>query len=153
MKIILAFDVFGTLLDTSSFPEEARRKQLEYTWLFTIMGKFLPFREITSMAVRSYLNEHEGSEPQLMEIWRNLKAHGDVSSLAEISSLAEVFALSNGSVEEVREHLERNGILKYFKGIYSAEQVGEYKPLPRSISSSWRMRVIRPFWSQRTPSI
>ena len=39
--IILAFDVFGTILDTSTVIQEFRNKQLEYTWLLTIMGKYM----------------------------------------------------------------------------------------------------------------
>ncbi|AKV74127.1 MULTISPECIES: haloacid dehalogenase type II [Metallosphaera] len=131
MRLILAFDVFGTLLDTSSFPQEIRRKQLELTWVYTVMEKFVPFREITRQAIRDYLLVNEGKEEELMNSWLNLKAYPDVKFLGDISALADVFALSNGSVEEVKDHLRRNGILGFFKGIVSAEEVRAYKPSPR----------------------
>ncbi len=55
---VLAFDVYGTLFDVNSigrrlgdmgFVELWRRKQLEYTWLLTIMGRWISFREVTRM--------------------------------------------------------------------------------------------------------
>ncbi|MCG3109479.1 Phosphoglycolate phosphatase [Metallosphaera sp. J1] len=131
MRLILAFDVFGTLLDTSSFPPEIRRRQLELTWVYTTMEKFVPFREITRQAIQEYLLTHEGSETDLMNAWLNLRAYPDTRFLKDISELADVFALSNGSVEEVEEHLRRNGVLQYFKGVVSAEEVKAYKPSPR----------------------
>ncbi|MEM0104824.1 MAG: haloacid dehalogenase type II, partial [Candidatus Methanomethylicia archaeon] len=50
-RIVLGFDLFGTILDTSSVLQEFRRKQLEYTWLLTLMGRYLEFEEITKRAL------------------------------------------------------------------------------------------------------
>ncbi|QKR00658.1 haloacid dehalogenase type II [Metallosphaera tengchongensis] len=133
MRLRLAFDVFGTILDLSTLPYEFRRKQLEYTWLLTVMGKFVPFHEVTEKAMTYYLEAEGklGDYHTMMEKWRDLKAFTDVSYLNEISSLADIFALSNGSVEEVKDRLRREGILNLFKGIFSAEEVKAYKPSPK----------------------
>ncbi|HII73771.1 TPA: haloacid dehalogenase type II [Sulfurisphaera tokodaii] len=133
MVIILAFDIFGTVLDTSTVIQEFRNKQLEYTWLLTIMGKYVEFEEITKITLR-YILKVRGEESKFDEElnkWKNLKAYEDTKYLKEISEIAEVYALSNGSINEVKQHLERNGLLRYFKGIFSAESVKEYKPSPK----------------------
>ena len=61
----IVFDAYGTLLDVNSltqllvneFGEQTqevnrvwRRKQLEYTWLRTCMGKYVPFSTVTREA-------------------------------------------------------------------------------------------------------
>jgi len=130
---VLAFDIFGTVLDTSEIIQEFRTKQLEYTWLLTLMGKYMDFEEITKRALMHVLksrHEEHRFEEELRK-WRNLKAYNDAIYLKDISKLVDIYALSNGSVNEVREHLNRNGLLSYFKGIFSAENVKEYKPSPK----------------------
>ncbi|MEM3353141.1 MAG: haloacid dehalogenase type II [Saccharolobus sp.] len=131
--IILAFDVFGTILDTSTVIQEFRNKQLEYTWLLTLMGKYMEFEDITKIALRYVLklrNEEYKFDEELNK-WRNLRAYEDAVYLREISQISTIYALSNGSVAEVKQHLERNNLLGYFKDIFSAENVKEYKPSPK----------------------
>ena len=131
--IILAFDIFGTILDTSTVIQEFRNKQLEYTWLLTLMGKYMEFEDITKIALRYVLklrNEEYKFNEELNK-WRNLRAYEDAVYLREISQISTIYALSNGSVAEVKQHLERNNLLGYFKGIFSAENVKEYKPSPK----------------------
>jgi len=130
---VLAFDIFGTILDTSEIIQEFRTKQLEYTWLLTLMGKYMDFEEITKRALMHVLKSHheEHRFEEELRKWRNLKAYNDAIYLKDISKLVDIYALSNGSVNEVREHLNRNGLLSYFKGIFSAENVKEYKPSPK----------------------
>jgi len=130
---VLAFDIFGTVLDTSEIIQEFRTKQLEYTWLLTLMGKYMDFEEITKRALMHVLKSHheEHKFEEELRKWRNLKAYNDAIYLKDISKLVDIYALSNGSVNEVREHLNRNGLLSYFKGIFSAENVKEYKPSPK----------------------
>lgn len=131
-RIILGFDLFGTILDTSNVIQEFRRRQLEYTWLLTLMGRYLEFEEITKRALR-YVLKTMGEENKFDEElakWNNLKAYPDAIYLKDISREAEIYILSNGSEREVRQHLTRNGLLEYFKGIFSAEFVRVYKPSP-----------------------
>ncbi|AHC50800.1 haloacetate dehalogenase [Sulfolobus acidocaldarius SUSAZ] len=132
LNFVLAFDVFGTILDLSPIIQEFRRKQLEYTWLLTILGKFATFEEITRLALRSTLLSRGDIEKFDEELnkWNNLRSHSDAKYLQHISEIVDIYALSNGSVKEVSMHLEHNGLLKFFKGIVSAEEVKVYKPSP-----------------------
>jgi len=131
-RVILAFDLFGTILDTSNVMQEFREKQLEYTWLLTLTGRFMEFEEITKRAL-SYVLKIKGEENKFDEElakWNNLKAYPDAMYLKEISKGAEIYILSNGSEREVKQHLSRNGLLEYFKGMFSTELVRAYKPSP-----------------------
>ncbi|QGA54187.1 haloacid dehalogenase type II [Sulfolobus sp. E5-1-F] len=128
-KKILAFDLYGTILDLSSVSQEMRRKQLEYTWLLTIMGRYVDFDEITKMAIRYTLGEDKMEEE--LNKWRNLRAHQDSIYLKDISTIADIYILSNGTTKTIEELLKLNGLLSYFKGIFSAEKVKEYKPSPK----------------------
>jgi 2-haloacid dehalogenase len=58
--MLYAFDVYGTLFDVNGIVNEIkdielvkewRRKQLGYTWLLTIMGRYESFWEITRKAL------------------------------------------------------------------------------------------------------
>ena len=84
--IILAFVVFGTILDTSTVIQEFRNKQLEYTWLLTIMGKYMEFEDITKIALRYVLklrNEEYKFDEELNK-GRNLRSYEDAVYLREI---------------------------------------------------------------------
>ncbi len=128
-KKILAFDLYGTILDLSGISQEMRRKQLEYTWLLTIMGRYVDFDEITKMAI-SYILGEDKIEEELNK-WRNLRAHQDAIYLKDISTISDIYILSNGTTKAIEELLKLNGLSSYFKGIFSAERVKEYKPSPK----------------------
>ncbi|MCH4816047.1 MAG: haloacid dehalogenase type II [Saccharolobus sp.] len=128
-KKILAFDLYGTILDLSGISQEMRRKQLEYTWLLTIMGRYVDFDEVTKMAIRYTIGE--GKMEDELNKWRSLRAHPDVVYLKDISTIADIYILSNGTTRSIEELLRLNGMLNYFKGIFSAEKVKEYKPSPK----------------------
>ncbi|AAK41409.1 haloacid dehalogenase type II [Saccharolobus solfataricus] len=128
-KKILAFDLYGTILDLSAISQEMRRKQLEYTWLLTIMGRYVDFDEITKIAISYTLGEDKIEEE--LNKWRSLRTHQDAIYLKDISTIADIYILSNGTTKTIEELLKLNGLSSYFKGIFSAERVKEYKPSPK----------------------
>jgi len=99
---IIAFDLYGTLLQTDSiatelakyYGEEAapgiatlwRRFQLEYTWRITSMGEFKNFHEITRSALGHALMEHSGikltakAATELMRAYDSLHVFPDVEA-------------------------------------------------------------------------
>ncbi|KAI1435812.1 haloacid dehalogenase [Xylaria sp. CBS 124048] len=74
-RIVIAFDLYGTLLCTESIAHELakiygedmaaslaaawRRHQLEYTWRMNSMGQYKPFDQITRNALSHALAEHD----------------------------------------------------------------------------------------------
>lgn len=77
-KIVIAFDLYGTILSTESIAKDLasqlnisrtkaqavaakwRQYQLEYTWRITAMGTYKPFDKITRAALRHAAAELEG---------------------------------------------------------------------------------------------
>jgi 2-haloacid dehalogenase len=61
----VGFDAYGTLFDVTgarwAAPEvvaTARQKQLQYSWLATLMGDYHDFRELTRRAIEYALAQH-----------------------------------------------------------------------------------------------
>lgn len=133
-----AFDVYGTLFNVDSLIEvvknkelvsEWRRKQLEYTWLLTIMGKYESFWDVTKKAL-IYVTRKLGISLDLdeaMKGWLKLKLWDDVVyALPKIKD--KKIALTNGDEWMVKELLKNSNLLIHFDKIISAERVRKYKP-------------------------
>ncbi|MFQ5839082.1 MAG: haloacid dehalogenase type II [Thermoplasmata archaeon] len=147
----LAFDVFGTLFDVGSILERARgivrepeefvalwrRKQLEYTFLLSLMDRFMTFSEVTRRALQYTLRQLDARmEPSqleaLTEAWKELPLYPDVLPAMEIlKDRFTLVVLSNGERSLLDALIRRVGLDGHFSHILSAEEVGTYKPSPR----------------------
>lgn len=140
--MILAFDVYGTLFKVQipglkdEIVKELRQFQIELTWRITLMEKWLSFDEITEIALK-YICSKYGIEykKEFLEEWTKLKPFEDVEYLKTIHKKYKIYALTNGTLFSVRELLKNAGLLKYFNGIFSAEEIKFYKPSPRIYQS------------------
>jgi len=136
--MLYAFDVYGTLFDVNSIVDEIkdielvkewRRKQLEYTWLLTIMGRYESFWEITRKALIYTMKKFNVSidVDKAMKTWLNLTPYEDVvEALSKIN--ARKVTLTNGDEWMIRELLRNSNLLGYFDEIITAEKVKKYKP-------------------------
>lgn len=135
--MLYAFDVYGTLFDVNSIVDEKdielvkewRRKQLEYTWLLTIMGRYESFWEITRKALIYAMKKFNVSidVDKAMKTWLNLRPYEDVvEALPKIN--ARKVTLTNGDEWMIRELLRNSNLLGYFDEIITAEKVKKYKP-------------------------
>ncbi|QGA53796.1 haloacid dehalogenase type II [Sulfolobus sp. E5-1-F] len=136
--MLYAFDVYGTLFDVNSIVEEVgnmelvnewRRKQLEYSWLLTIMNRYESFWEITRKALMHAMKKFNVSLDvnKVMRAWLNLKPFEDViEALPKIK--ARKVTLTNGDEWMVRELLKNSNLLEYFDEMIAAERVKKYKP-------------------------
>ncbi len=152
-KTIIAFDVFGTLIDTDSvvkaletiFEDNApnvaacwRQKQLEYSFRRSAMGDPATFTIITEQALRYSMRLFLGSDPkdehisQLMGVYRDLKAYpGTRDALEAIKRAgAQCYAFSNGDYSHVAGLMEANELSSHLHGIVSVSPTGRYKPDP-----------------------
>ncbi|MEZ4883315.1 MAG: haloacid dehalogenase type II [Chitinophagales bacterium] len=150
-KKIFIFDAFGTLFKTSSFETELeklvgsksfdlialwRRKQLEYTWLYNQMQQYIPFDEITKLALEFSMRHHKIED----EMVRNLLLPiYDCSNLIEgtleaLSFLKKegktVVILSNGTPTMLQNGIEANGITHFIDHFFSVDSLQIYKPHP-----------------------
>lgn len=152
MTITLAFDVYGTLIDTqgvvsalerlagdraAEFSRVWREKQLEYSFRRGLMQNYANFAVCTSNALdytcacfKLPLSVEQKDE--LIGLYRLLPAFADVEAgLAHARQAGfRMFAFSNGSAEAVDLLLKTAGIGDYFLGIVSVDEIKSYKPNP-----------------------
>jgi 2-haloacid dehalogenase len=146
------FDAYGTLFDVHGpirklapeIGEKAddisklwRQKQLEYTWLRSLMGVHADFWHVTGDALDYALEFHEIKEPglkdELMALYLKLEAYPDVKDALEaVRSRSKMTAiLSNGSPSMLDAAVRHAGLDKLFNFVLSVEDVGIYKPSRR----------------------
>jgi 2-haloacid dehalogenase len=146
------FDAYGTLFDVHGpirklapeIGENAdaisklwRQKQLEYTWLRSLMGVHADFWHVTGDALDYALEFYEVKEPglkdELMALYLKLEAYPEVKDALEaVRSRSKITAiLSNGSPSMLDAAVRSAGLDKLFNFVLSVEDVGIYKPSRR----------------------
>ena len=146
------FDAYGTLFNVASPVEKLastigekssdvaklwRQKQLEYTWLRSLMGVHADFWTVTRDALDYTLEVHEISDPgladELMTLYLRLDAYEEVAgALQALRGKGKRCAvLSNGSPSMLDSALRHAGLEKMFEHVLSVEEVGIYKPSRR----------------------
>ena len=145
----VVFDAYGTLLDIGA-PTQAllneradalaqlwRRKQLEYSWLRSLMGRHADFERVTAEALDYALAAHAIEDPRLAErllaAYRNLPAYADApAALAAIRANGRRTAiLSNGSPGMLAAAVASADLADSLDMLLSVEDVGVFKPHPK----------------------
>lgn len=152
MPTVLAFDVYGTLIDThgvvvklrdfignkaEEFSHVWREKQLEYSFRRGLMRSYETFGVCTSQAL-DYTNAYLGVEltaeqkAELLSEYRSLPAFDDVKeSLEGLKAAGHIlYAFSNGTSDAVEGLLAAAGILDLFDGVVSVDDQQTFKPSP-----------------------
>jgi 2-haloacid dehalogenase len=165
----VVFDAYGTLFDVQSpvmklaseIGEKAaslgalwRQKQLEYTWLRSLMGTHADFWVVTREALDFALAELDinetGLADELMTLYLKLEAYPEVlESLKALRARGKRLGiLSNGSPSMIDAVVRHAGLDKVFEHLLSVEEVGIYKPSRRV----YRL-AMQKFHIQDSPSI
>ena len=128
----------GTIGDRSAeFAATWRQKQLEYSWLRSLVGVHADFWEVTRQALDFTLDLFQISEAgladELMTHYLKLDVFEDVdATLAALRAKNKRLAiLSNGSPSMLDSILRHNGLEKGFEAVLSVEEIGIYKPSRR----------------------
>jgi 2-haloacid dehalogenase len=147
----LVFDAYGTLFDVHSvvalgerlYPGKGgqlsqlwRAKQLEYTWLRSLMGRYEDFAAVTRAGLEYAcktlqlpLDAHASA--QLMASYNNLALYPDArEALAGLSGL-KLAILSNGAPAMLGPLVKNAGLEKTFAAVISVDEVKIFKPSPR----------------------
>jgi 2-haloacid dehalogenase len=140
------FDAYGTLFDVHSvqrrcdafFPGKGaqlsqlwRAKQLEYTWLRTLMGRYMPFSTVTREAL-AYGCEALGLEltaermEALMGEYLMLATFPDVAGTMQKLAGRKLAILSNGSPDMLEPLVEHSGL--QLDAVLSVDAVKAFKP-------------------------
>lgn len=147
----VVFDAYGTLFDVHSavgryrerLGEDAdglsalwRTKQLEYTWLRSLMGCHADFLSVTSDALDYAFNARGISDPALQQTL--LEACLEPEAFPEVPGVLDSLrrsrcpaaVLSNGTPEMLERAARRAGISGLLDAVLSVEAVGVFKPHP-----------------------
>jgi 2-haloacid dehalogenase len=151
------FDAYGTLFDFNSavaacrgeLGEKAdllskiwRDKQLQYTWLRSLMGRHADFWQITGdaldYAMKSLRIHNPAMRGNLMNLYRTLDVFPEVvGAIERLKSCGlKTAILSNGTPEMLEEAAKATGIDALFDAIVSIETAGIYKPHPSVYSAA-----------------
>jgi len=146
------FDAYGTLFDVNTaakrhasvlgnkWPDIAatwRSKQLEYTWLRSLMGDFADFWQVTRDALIYALEKHGHEDndlaEKLMTSYRTLEAYPDATStLAWMKHLGlKIIILSNGTQSMLTDAIAAAHLDRLVDGVLSVGAVSVYKPHPK----------------------
>jgi 2-haloacid dehalogenase len=146
----LVFDAYGTLYDVQSVRSLAidlcgdkgeiitqlwRLKQLEYTWLRTLMRSYEDFWSVTRAALEFSLTS-VGIAPtsplcdELMDGYLHLNLYAEAPQALESLRDHKLAILSNGSPRMLEALVHSAGIAGRFTAVVSCDEVKRYKPEP-----------------------
>jgi 2-haloacid dehalogenase len=146
----LAFDAYGTLFDVHSvisvvnekFPGQGpavsagwRTRQLEYTWLRSLMGRYEDFWHVTESALEATCNALKlpldaAVRAQLMDAYLHLETFPEVKQALKALSLLPLSILSNGSPAMLHAVVKSAGLHGIFAHVISVDEVKIFKPAP-----------------------
>ncbi|HKJ61397.1 MAG TPA: haloacid dehalogenase type II [Hyphomicrobiales bacterium] len=151
IKAVL-FDAYGTLFDvhspaariagdigenTAAISDLWRTKQLQYTWLRSLMQAHAPFDKVTEDALDYALAQYSVASPEirsrLLQLYLTLDAYPDApDALKRLKSAGIVTGiLSNGSPSMLSSAVNSAKLGATLDHVLSIESVGVYKPDPR----------------------
>ena len=166
----VVFDAYGTLLDFNSavaregaaLGDKAaalsvlwRRKQLEYSWLRSLMGRHADFRQVTGEALDYALAElgiaaagpeRDGLKERLLACYDRLEAYPEVPAmLAAIkrSGLPSAI-LSNGTPGMLASAVAEAGLEGALDAVLSVEAAAIFKPHPSAYALATRRFACAP---------
>ncbi|CAG4906652.1 haloacid dehalogenase type II [Paraburkholderia gardini] len=150
----IAFDLYGTLYDVHSvvarcdeqFPGRGReisaiwrQKQLEYTWLRSLMNRYVTFEQATEDALRFTcrhlrLDLDNDACKVLCEAYLRLQPFPEVAdTLRELRRRGlKLAVLSNGSPHSIGAVVGNSGLRAEFDYLLSVDPVRVYKPDDRA---------------------
>ncbi|HET7594085.1 MAG TPA: haloacid dehalogenase type II [Stellaceae bacterium] len=146
------FDAYGTLFDLTSAARRCadalgakaeavgalwRTRQLEYSWLRSLMAAHADFWQVTGESLDYALAVHgiadEGLRARLMDAFLHIEAYPDALTVLEALKRARRPAaiLSNGSPRMLGAAVQSAGLGHLLDHVISIEDAGIYKPHPR----------------------
>jgi len=146
------FDAYGTLFDVASAADQCRdylggeaddlaalwrAKQLEYTWLRSLMGDYEDFWRVTGDGLDFALETLDIADPflreRLMNMYLQLDAYSEVPDMLKRLNDGGIRCaiLSNGSPGMLASATDNAGIGVYLSDVLSVDVLKVYKPAPQ----------------------
>lgn len=151
----LVFDAYGTLFNVHSvmttcealFPGKGRElsqlwraKQLEYSWLRSLMGRYVDFNQVTRESLQFAcqalaLTYSDTVLAELNQAYRTLALFDDtlltLEQLRRQQPAVKLAILSNGAAEMLNAVVAYNKLDDMLDAVLSVDEVGIFKPDPR----------------------
>ncbi|MFM9973416.1 MAG: haloacid dehalogenase type II [Beijerinckiaceae bacterium] len=146
-----AFDAYGTLFNVhaaigrhrEAIGEDAdalsalwRIKQLEYSWMRTMMGRYKDFWTLTQEALdfclARYPDVDKALRPKLLDAYWRLDAYDDVlPALTRLRRMGHTIAIfTNGTKEMAEGAANASAVLPIVDMIVSVDDIGQFKTVP-----------------------
>ncbi|CAO4144447.1 haloacid dehalogenase type II [Methylorubrum extorquens] len=150
-KSYAVFDAYGTLFDVhsavarhagalgpraDSLSEVWRTKQLEYSWVHGLMGRYVAFWHLTERALDFALAKHpeidRGFREKLLDAYRDLDAYDEVPGVLErLRERGVKTALfSNGNAAMLERAVASSGLGEQLDAVLSVDPVRTFKTAP-----------------------
>jgi 2-haloacid dehalogenase len=147
---VLLYDAYGTLWDVHSVMKRCERcwpgkgaavsqvwrtKQLEATWLRSLMGRYVPFSTVTREALgfaceALHLPLQADHESELMAEYLRLAPFPDVADALMHKKAGRTGILSNGSPDMLEPLVLHSGLK--FDAVLSVDAAKVFKPAPQA---------------------
>ena len=147
-----AFDLYGTLLEVASVGRAAaevtedpaalvdlwRTKQLEYSWLRSLMGRYQDFWTTTGDALDYSLDRlgiavDDDGRARLLGAWLDVGVYPEVPGALDAlagGGSRRLAVLSNGNPDMLEAGLAAAALRERFEHVLSVDEVGVFKPHP-----------------------
>jgi len=146
------FDAYGTLFDFNSavmrcrddigdaaerLSDIWRQKQLQYTWLRSLMQRHADFWQVTGealdFALATVAIDNAGLRDRLMALYRELDTFPEVTDVLNRLKQGgmQTAILSNGAPDMLNAGVDAAGLGDILDAVLSVEDVGVFKPDPR----------------------
>lgn len=142
------FDAYGTLFDVHSVIEKCnsfypdygiqistlwRKKQLEYTWLVSLMGRYDSFYNLTRKALiftlkSFHLSFDDNQCEDILEQYYRLTPFPEVKEALEGIKGKRLAVLSNGNYEMLQAVVKNSGLNTLIPNIISVDEIKIFKP-------------------------
>lgn len=168
MSAAYVFDAYGTVLDVHSaaalhaeevgpdfqdFSDLWRTKQLEYSWVRTLMGEYVTFWQLTEEALDYALSKmpavNPALKPVLLDAYLRLDCYPDVpGALAGMKAQGFKLALlSNGSPDMLQSAVSSAGLGHILDELFSVDSVGHFKAHPLAYT------IFKEKWQLNAPDV
>ncbi|MEO9339884.1 haloacid dehalogenase type II [Mesorhizobium sp. SB112] len=157
------FDAYGTLFDVHAavrrhadtigpdgqrLSEIWRAKQLEYSWVRTLMGAYQDFWALTEQsldfALSQFPNVDSGLRAKLLDAYWNLDCYPEVPSVLKALKAdgARLAILSNGSPGMLESAVKHAALDQVIDEVFSVDAVKRFKTDPSVydlVTTGWRL--------------
>ena len=160
---VYVFDAYGTLFDVHAavrrhageigpdgqlLSDIWRAKQLEYSWVRTLMGSYLDFWQLTEQALDFAFRKVPSADPALrtalLEAYWKLDCYPEVPAVLKAlkASGARLAILSNGSPAMLAAAVQGAALGEVIDEVFSVDSVSRFKTDPQvydMVTTAWRI--------------